>query len=275
MPEKENCMKHWTVATFVALLILTLGLPLTSGAIQFKDPGAEKGEKLTYEVSYDNIQKFEKSNLSASIGVGEFPVRFTVKVDKIKSGGKDIIKVTRDEVLYNKNRAENIYIIEVKDKGALRLIEHRKKVRDKRNVVIRDYITRFDDPSLRYPSDTIHPTLTPFILRGAVFKKGTQYKYTTWMNEVNLLKMIVNVKGRETIKVPAGTFECIKIEVKPDVSSIIGNKAFAKVVKPFIPKLIFWFDTGPGHKMIKFKGTAIGPGSPKSVHTLVSIEKAG
>jgi hypothetical protein len=67
----------------------------------------------------------------------------------------------------------------------------------------------------------------------------------------------VREKGVETVEVPAGTFECYRMEV---------------VVKVLVfrPRITFWIATAPPHFLVRHRGRR-GPFTPTFVTTLERI----
>ena len=75
-------------------------------------------------------------------------------------------------------------------------------------------------------------------------------------NEPKLYEVTFESRGRETVRTPAGSFECYKIEVVPH----LGALNFAKM---FVAKSYFWFTVAAPHKWVRYDGYENGPGTPR------------
>jgi hypothetical protein len=77
----------------------------------------------------------------------------------------------------------------------------------------------------------------------------------------------------ETVTVPAGTFQCYKARLEPDLEQILGKWSWAApLISRFVPDFFFWMDTQPPHTMVRFEGK-FGPvgGTPTQAYELITI----
>ena len=61
------------------------------------------------------------------------------------------------------------------------------------------------------------------------------------------------VKGEEKITVPAGTFDCYRLEVAPDVVDLVGP-VIGFFANRFVPKVTIWVDKENTHRLVKYRG---------------------
>jgi hypothetical protein len=66
-------------------------------------------------------------------------------------------------------------------------------------------------------------------------------------------------RGRERVTVPAGTFECRKVELQVELGKVLS------VLRPVLPKLYVWFTEAPPHHWIRYEGLEDGLRSPRIV----------
>jgi hypothetical protein len=71
--------------------------------------------------------------------------------------------------------------------------------------------------------------------------------------------------GRERVDVPAGSFDCFKLELDP--TGLIGVLADI-----FMPRLFMWQTVAAPHFWVKYQGPEGGPGSREIVRELVRFE---
>ena len=76
-------------------------------------------------------------------------------------------------------------------------------------------------------------------------------------NEPKLYEVTFEARGRETVRTPAGEFECYKIEVVPHLG-VLSNLA-----KLFAAKSYFWFTVSTPHVWVRYEGYENGPGTPR------------
>ena len=101
-------------------------------------------------------------------------------------------------------------------------------------------------------------------LRGFPWDK-TKYAKLVFVGAANYMggmNLELNVLGKETVKIPAGTWECYKMQM--GLNGILGG---------LVPKSNFWYAVKSPHVLIRYEG-ATGPGSPVRVLELRSYESS-
>jgi hypothetical protein len=98
------------------------------------------------------------------------------------------------------------------------------------------------------------------ILRFLPFERDSFPAYLL-SNEPKLYNVTFENRGRERVKTPAGEFEAYKIEVVPHLGLL-------NVVRPFVPKTLFWFTVAAPHFWVRYEGPENGVGTPEVVMEL-------
>jgi len=138
---------------------------------------------------------------------------------------------------------------------------------------IRAMHANFDDEALSYPDDTYPIFSAMTAIRGLDFSPGARKAVHLWIAPTEIYRIWLEVEEKETIKVPAGTFECYRVELKPDIRSIMPIGDFlASLIQPFIPTYHFWYSAERSHPLVRFEGSLGGAGASNTVVELKEIE---
>ncbi len=105
-----------------------------------------------------------------------------------------------------------------------------------------------------WPDDMAHPLTLPLALRGWDFVPGNQRKFYMWFNPSMVFAMNVRVRGEETVTVPAGTFQCYRLDIEPDLVDVVGP-VLGRVIKPFVNKNPLWVEKKFPHRLVKYQGS--------------------
>ena len=83
--------------------------------------------------------------------------------------------------------------------------------------------------TIKLPGEVYDPVAYVYFLRMQKLLQGNQYRFFSY-GETKMKEVIVDVTGKETIKVPAGTFNCFKIEpVSGDGKPLLKNNGVMRV----------------------------------------------
>jgi hypothetical protein len=116
------------------------------------------------------------------------------------------------------------------------------------------------------------PYIRPYYSKRSIFsEKGkllevqtlyfdTKDKKIYFTREDKVYSLTLHYKGTEKITVPAGTFECYKLEMTVDLG-LLG------IVSAFVPKTYFWY-RAKDQQWIKYEGLESGLGTPYIVMQL-------
>lgn len=92
------------------------------------------------------------------------------------------------------------------------------------------------------------------------FAKKKDFTFHYISDEPKVYSLTLHYKGKEKITVPAGTFECYKLEMTVDLG-LLG------IVSAFVPKTYFWYRV-KDQQWIKYEGLESGLGTPYIVMQL-------
>ena len=83
--------------------------------------------------------------------------------------------------------------------------------------------------TIKLPGEVYDPVAYVYFLRMQKLLQGNQYRFFSYV-ETEMKEVIVDVTGKETIKVPAGRFNCFKIEpVSGDGKPLLKNNGVMRV----------------------------------------------
>jgi len=231
--------KIFPVLLLSLLMVILLGTE-TFGAI-FNDPNVPDGEQFVWR----------------GIMPDQDPIISTVTWRVSGGEGRPVYEITTDAG----QRKQGKYII---DKSDLRLvhvhvIEQTKEgkfemtitVRNGRQYMVSEFKNKTKDKDIEHRLDGYNGILLPFYLRGFPFGKQSEVKprltvpafpgkplwvWKMWKSKVKFM-------GAEKVTVPAGTFDCYKLEVSA------SNWAIRRVTSEYY----FWYTKEPPHRFVKFQ----------------------
>jgi|SRR5579862_1576114 len=92
--------------------------------------------------------------------------------------------------------------------------------------------------------------------------------------ENSLLQMDLKVEGRETVDVPAGTFDTFRVSMRVNPESVFPDLPgfLLPFVSFFIPTQTVWITAQEPQMLVKFTGQIGPPGSPELLIHLTSIK---
>lgn len=129
-----------------------------------------------------------------------------------------------------------------------------RSLKDKAGNPMREEKYYPGSPSLGYPKDVYNNIAITVVLRALVGEpKGKESFIHMWVSPQMAFQLKCTVGDTETVKTPAGTFECVKIDVRPTVSDYFGD-TISRLVGPLVPKNIIWYEKGGAHRLIKMLG---------------------
>jgi len=112
------------------------------------------------------------------------------------------------------------------------------------------------------PGETLAVEGIAGALRALPFERGLRFQTHLMTNEPKLYDITLELRGRETIRTAAGTFDCYKIELVPHVGAL---NAF----RFLFPKSYFWFTVESPHTWVRYQGPESGASSPE-----ITMERA-
>lgn len=138
---------------------------------------------------------------------------------------------------------------------------------------------RNDPQSLRVPgAPEFPPDLFPgfgapisaFFDSLEALREGAAGKVEMQQGPYDFIVLDTWIEGFEKIDSPAGTFDTVKVVMRPDLDSILKTwpRMFRKMALPFTPKDYFYFNRKPPHQMVKFDGTIGYPAPTLAAHMI-------
>jgi hypothetical protein len=252
----------WAILTAVAIV---LAAPHARAGM-FSPPDIPDGEKLTYRAVLQTTEEKKESFVSPR----EEVTKVTQIITRFTKNGRPYYRFFRAEQLAGGQI--NYYTYVFTDFEPFRFVVFEKRMQSTNGRVVKKEITYFDDPAYTSPPDLNHFFSIPMTLRGIQFQPGVTNDLLVWFSShLTPWKMNVIVEGKESVTVPAGTFECWKVRVEPDLKAIFKDWYWiARIVKPWVPDFYYWFAAEAPYPLIKYQGT-FGPEgvTPPQVQELI------
>ena len=226
------------------LALLCFVLVSTTGAFGsvFSDPDIPDGQQIVWQVTKEGKKK-PASTITWRVGSRD---------------GKQVYEITKD----SESGKNSKFVI---SKSDLRLIEaqiHRSTEDGESQLTIKargnhQYLNYVEDGKkpkdkrIKYGPDGYDGLILPYCLRGFPFEKRGKVEFDltppfrpgipfwAW----KMWKSYAQCLGTETVTVPAGTFECYKLEVG----------ASGGLIKRVTSRYYFWFTTEPPHQFVKYQ----------------------
>lgn len=156
------------------------------------------------------------------------------------------------------------------DAGGLRATHLHRKLRSKTGELCRDERVDFVDQPYAMPAAIYPEVMLPFILRSQLRSKSANAVYG-WINDRFIARMYFELRERNPLRVPAGTFDADVMWLYPDLNDWINlGKLLTKLAKPFLPRYTIWYESDAPHRMLRFEGPYGPPGAPEVVMELRS-----
>jgi hypothetical protein len=119
--------------------------------------------------------------------------------------------------------------------------------------------------TVRFGADAITPELLPAILRLLPDSPAQTMRFELITREGSVLRMEARIVGEEQVAVPAGRYQCYRVELTPT-----GLTGFLAGL--LLPKVLMWHTVVPPHFWVKYQGPAGGLGSPEIVRELLRFD---
>jgi len=254
--------------TFQLFLML---LPLTVIAAPFPAVNSPYREDLTYKVTISNKSSghdIEMKNLAQKALRREMPQRLEIAIERKKIADKNIIVFTRVEYLQSGNTARWQFVMDTGTHIVMRSMK--KKITTQDGSLVREELVNFRARGQGYPDDLLHAHVVELALRGIDFNTSYRNSFPIYLTSINIINMDLKVLGRETVEVPAGKFDCWKVEMKPHLEDWVG-KIVANLLRSFTPNYIYWFAVDQNHHLVKYQGILGAIGAPVQVVELVEM----
>jgi hypothetical protein len=111
----------------------------------------------------------------------------------------------------------------------------------------------------RVEGDLVVPETMGSVFRHQLGQGQESFPMTLVTAEPARYKATATVLGQETVTVPAGTYECVKVEL------VLHLGHLGLLGKVFVPKTYMWHTAQPPHHWVRYEGLESGLGSPHVV----------
>ncbi len=258
--------------TFLVFLSAFFCLSTYSNAGSFRDPMIPDGQALSYRYTSKSYSPLFLGEIKQGEEVEESSTVITTLVDE---QGKKTYQIVDRGRRKNGYRLEHISHLAVEQEG-LKPVSFSARDLNPQGRTIRHMQAVFDDPAVRYPEDTFPVFCIVQAMRGTLFEEAQQVTLTLWIAPTELFRLVLFIRDTVQTSVPAGTFTCYLVEMRPDIRSILPmSPLLARLVQPFVPEYRFWFSVEPSHPLVRFEGALGGAGAVKHTIELTKIAVEG
>ena len=194
------------------------------------DPDIPHGQRLVYKFT---------TTYKSTLFLREIKEREEVDesihlIECYEDGGKRYYRINDTGTRINGYKFSHVTVLERGEH--LTPVSFRASDTNPSGMAIRAMHAHFDDEALSYPKDTYPIFSAMTAIRGLDFTPGAKTAVHLWITPTEIFRIWLEAEEKETIEVPAGTFECYKVELKPDIRSIMPIGDFlASLIQPFIP----------------------------------------
>jgi hypothetical protein len=125
------------------------------------------------------------------------------------------------------------------------------------------------------PPGTFHFNMMSLVMQAIDFTPGTVKNYQfVFSPTFPPWKATVNVIGEDTVTVPAGTFQCVKLELEYSTDNLPGFMRLLPdyLLKKMMSGYFLWMEKEAPHGMVKFQGKIDGMGSPEKAQELIKVQ---
>lgn len=256
-----------------------VGLVLLTGSLSFagtlKVPEIPEGEVRVFNSYYATKRdRPNMDNLLMRAAAAFAPESYTGEVRWQGEGEGRQLVYTRKAKLNNEATADLTFIFDTCPDFKQR--SYQSVVLAPDGTKLREEYYDFTDPDLRYPDDTFQVFVGNMVLRSSYLEVGVRLPWNIWLSPFNTFPFHFKVIGEEEITVPAGTFECYKVEGRlvpeglTDMTGIILSK--------IIGKYYFWVEKDGSHGVVRIRwplSSGIVPGVRTRYQTQDLIEVRG
>jgi len=229
-------------------------------------------------VSYDDHKRYYKIRNLDPEAVDEStrrlfkPVEYSIKAEKGVLDGASVFIVNRDETSATGDRVEHKFYVEI---DTLRMVRVDRKMISRDGKLVESREQYYKNHFYEYEPNTFHMEMLPLAAQKMDLNRGAETEFFVIMSpEFVPWGLYLAVDGEETVTVPAGTFECVRIKVKYKKENLPGffKKMPSFFTDSLLPDIYLWVEKAEPHMMIKMQGKVDGIVAPEKVHELVKVE---
>jgi hypothetical protein len=202
-------------------------------------------------------------------------VEYSIRTEEVTIDGKPVLLVSRDEKTAEGDVQKwRMYI----DSDKVELIRTEGDLISREGKRLESKTEYYGNHFFDYPPNSFPMQLFPYAALSMDLRPEALTEFNIIFSpEFQPWGLSLAVDGEETVTVPAGAFECVRIKVKYNKENLPG---FFKILPAFLlsqffPDIFLWVEKAEPHTMIKLQGKLEGFSSPEKVHELVEVEKDG
>ncbi len=162
----------------------------------------------------------------------------------------------------------------IEQQGRLKQTRFTRKVLKYSGEAVLTYEIDFEKFRHIFPPDSYASEIIGFLFRGLDKRSKSKFTYYWWASEKSAFLMNTVVKRPKRVTVPAGKFTCYPIELYANIADFMDKGEYLnKIVNPFMPDQVLYFDVNYPHYFINYEGPMGPPGSMEIKIDLVKIIK--
>jgi len=273
MSKEEVAMRYKNISAILLFTAVILW-PIRSYSEPFPMPRLPKRETRVVKIHYEGKKiKLEKATLSQKLLYKESPHQLESDMHWVGEGSARQLEFVMVERLNSKNTNTNTFTF--KASNSLILEKFEKVVTSPSGKRLRREYYDLRHPAQNFPEDLMHTYTMEIAFRGLKLDQpGSVHRFYFWIPPAMVIPMLVKVKKTETLELPIGSRKCHRVEIKPDMSALLG-KFLGRIIQPLIPSYLFWLETRGTHPLLKYKGP-LGKiniiGAPDEIYQTVKID---
>ena len=204
----------------------------------------------------------------------------TQRVSRVSEDGKECYRLDITSESRDGDVIEESFVLQIVD--VLKPLSYRVNIKNRKGEVTVE--SEMTCSELQLPPNSAHISATDFCLRGVAFTPKRKVAFNTITSEGTVVRMNGGVSSKkEKVKVPAGEFQCSKIDLTPDMTSLmeatgvnVPLPGLGALMKQFTSTFHYWFSVDEPHYLIKHESFIIDPIQGKQVILeLTNVEDAG
>lgn len=204
---------------------------------QFRDPEIPDGEKTTYDVSISRRHVGTVNSLVEHVDDSAYQHVLEADLSELQ------MRVEQEFLRKGGAISAATYSAESRADGRVVSAEQ-ADFRDTRHL-------QFGGKVKAFPAG-LSPLLGCMVaLRGLEFRRGSQSTVNLWLAFSIFWPVQIKVERRESVSVPAGTFDAWMVKVRPSFAEISG--VLDKVIGGLLPAFVLHFAADAPHEMLRFE----------------------
>lgn len=198
---------------------------------------------------------------------------FTIRMEEGKLNGKPVYVIHRQDKTPQGDKYDWKFYV---DRNSLASIQNHVTITSRQGKVLEDKTEYYGNHFHNFGKNSFPLPMLPVAIQymDLTLKEAQTYHFM-FRPEVKGWTIFFTVDGEESITVPAGTFECVRVKIEYSKDSL---PSFIKILPSFIMKRLLsdfylWVLKDEPHTMIRLQGKLEGFSQPEKSQELVKIER--